>query len=137
MAGFIDEINNLLMIRSDIEETTQYSQHTLKSNRNSVSSIIQKFEKATNMVPPSHLPSNHINTYYTPPCNDATRSKAPLFVEMSDSLVDMTDIEGIDSDTSNLDSEEGEEERDGFKKQADESWLHISTGVRMTCNPFE
>ncbi|EIE86982.1 hypothetical protein RO3G_11693 [Rhizopus delemar RA 99-880] len=140
MADFIDDINNLLMIRNDIEKTAHYLQHTLKSNWNSVSSISQKFEYAINMESPPHLPSTHINTYYTPPRNDATRSKAPLFVEMSDSLVDMTDIEGFDSDTSNLDPEEGEEEeeeRDGFKKQADGSWLHIAAGVHMSCNPFE
>ncbi|KAG1056033.1 hypothetical protein G6F43_002033 [Rhizopus delemar] len=140
MADFIDDINNLLMIRNDIEKTAHYLQHTLKSNWNSVSSISQKFEYAINMESPPHLPSTHINTYYTPPRNDATRSKAPLFVEMSDSLVDMTDIEGFDSDTSNLDPEEGEEEeeeRGEFKKQADGSWLHIAAGVHMSCNPFE
>lgn len=47
--------------------------------------------------------------------------------------------EGIDSDDIHLDSEGGEEEeeRDGFKKQADGSWLHLGTGVQMSSNPFE
>lgn len=103
MADFIDDINNLLMIRNDIEKAAHYLQHALKSNRNSVSPIFQKFEDTTSMKSSPHLASTHINTYYTPPHNGATRSKALLFVEMSDSLIDMTDIEDIDSDASNPD----------------------------------
>lgn len=135
MADFIDVLNNLLMIRNDIEKTAHYLQHVLKSNQSSINPISQRFEDATNMESPPHLSSSNINTYYTPPRNDATRSNAPLFEEVSDPLIDITDIA---SDTSTLDSQEGEEEeRDGFKKQSDGSWFHIATGVRMTCNPFE
>ncbi|KAI8087407.1 hypothetical protein BDF21DRAFT_228480 [Thamnidium elegans] len=119
MANFIDVLNNLLMIRNDIEKTAHYL-HVLKSNQSSINPISQ----------------SNINTYYTPPRNDATRSNAPLFEEVSDPLIDITDLA---SDTSTLDSREGEEEeeRDGFKKQSDGSWFQIATGVRMTCNPFE
>lgn len=78
------------------------------------------------------FPCTHISTYYTPPRKDVSASKAPLFVRMSDSLVDLTDDESIDSDD-DLDVEECE----GFIKQSDGKWLHAATGVYMSTNPFE
>lgn len=60
MDGFIGDLSNLLLLRNDIKKTAHYLQHTLKSNRGSLSSISQRFEDATYMELPLHLPSTHI-----------------------------------------------------------------------------